>query len=131
MGVLAAAVGAQFLHPAVGPLGRGRERDHPAAAQPGPPPPRPLSGFDPVIQTQNRTRASSRWRQFAAPPEGFQAADSRAPATCGRDVAARQRPQKEPLVVDRQGRVQLARRPVPVGAVRALQRQRSCADEYR
>ena len=41
------------------------------------------------------------------------------------DVAARERPQKEPLVVDRQGRVQLARIPEPVRAVRALHGQRS------
>ena len=41
------------------------------------------------------------------------------------NVVARQRPQKEPLVVDRQGRIQLARLPVPVRAVGALHGQRS------
>ena len=41
------------------------------------------------------------------------------------DVAAGERPQEEPLVVDRQGRIQLARLPVPVRAVGALHGQRS------
>ena len=41
------------------------------------------------------------------------------------DVAARQGPQKEPLVVDRDGRIQVARLPKAIRAVGALHGQRS------